>query len=85
MREANPDGSIRRLVRHHARCECGGKSEVYLQEHGKVTVCMACAVRNRLVTRQMLQIDSVRFPAPGESHAPQTGKGTKKRDRVLWQ
>lgn len=85
MQEANPDGSIRRLVRHHARCECGGKSEVYLQEHGKVTVCMACAVRNRLVTKQMLDVLSNRFPDVDEVRAPQTGKGTKKRDRVLWQ
>lgn len=77
MRELNPDGSIRRLVRHSAKCSCGSKSEVFLQEHGNVTMCMACAIRARLVTRQMLDINSVRFPRSEERRAPPSGKGTK--------
>ena len=83
MPQLNPDNSTRRLVRHSAKCECGSKSEVFIQEFGNVTVCMACAIRNRLVTPQMLCIDSNRFPNAVEKRAPPTGKAKHRRGQLI--
>lgn len=83
MRELNPDCTTRRLVRVSAKCQCGGKSDVFIQEFTEVTVCLVCGIRLGLVTNRMVDLNRKNYPRPDQIRTPRSdGKERKEREEL---
>ena len=83
MKELNPDGTAIRLCRHHAKCKCGARSEVFLQEFNEVTTCLVCGMRSGKVNDRMIDINRKNYPRPEQVRTPRSdGKERKELDRL---
>lgn len=82
MRELNPDGTTRRLVRVSAKCQCGGKSDVFIQEFTEVTVCLVCGIRAGKVNDRMIDVGIRNFPEPNQIKVTRMdGKNAREKKR----
>lgn len=83
MKPLNPDGTAIRLCRHSAKCECGARSEVFLQEFNEVTTCLVCGIRAGKVNYHMIDINRKNYPRPDQVRTPRSdGKERQERERL---